>query len=298
MFARTHDGVDVEFTHREGQLTLTFRRDGALVGQRVVDVREVDCNATIATARLMVELTLEELAFEEEARARDVDPPAPIATHTIDLTTPPQAAIPPRRREPEHALVRSEPSDEREHVSTSRVERPTFRLGTTADVGIGVALASYASVVASAVIDAAYAPSNGAVAPEISGRGGLFTSLPSRSQMEERDVWLSIVASRWDLCGGIRGDAFRARGCAGTIAGSMLAEGAESAAIVSLGARIEVAWQATNRTALLVAAEALSLQLPTRIDLVVEEWASPASEEVSPVSLMFSTGVTGDWLTL
>ncbi len=288
-------GISVTFEHEADLFTLTFRREGKVIGERVLDVRDADCSAMTNMARLVVELTLEEIAFaeEEHLRALSTAPTQPTTEPTTPAHAP--ALVATHSAEP---TARDAARDAERAPVVSIAEPSTFRLGTTADVGIGVAFASYASVVASAVVDAAYAPASASVAPEISGRAGLFTALPSHSLMEERDVWLSVVASRWDVCGGVRGKHFRARGCAGTIAGSMLAEGAQGSAIVSVGARLEAAWQATHRTALLIAAEALSIQLPTRIDVIVEEWADPVTEEVSPISLMFSTGVTGDWLTL
>ncbi len=291
--------VTVGFAHEADRLTLTFRRDGSWIGTRVLDVHNVDCASMIATAQLVVELTMEELAFAEAERSLPTEERG-IVLQELPPTPGEPAASPSPEVLPELLI---EAATQVRAVTQSRslkdaIERPTFRLGTTADVGVGLALSASASVIGSAVLDAAYAPAGSGVVPEVSGRGGLFTSLPARSRLDERDVWLSVLASRWDVCGGVRGPAFRARGCAGTIAGSMLADGAQSSPLVSLGARLEAAWQATDRTALLVAAEAISLQAPSQISVTVEEWADPVTEELSPISLMFSTGVTGDWLTL
>lgn len=273
-------GVSVAIESAGDSATLRFHRGGELIGVRELHVQGASCVDLAAAARLLVEVTLEDLAFAEAPAAPEPVTAAPLPARHIQI---------PATQDEIEPATQGPPSTGAEAAASSA------RLGTTAEVGLGVALAGYASVIGSAVLDAAWAPST-ATSPEVSGRAGLLGALPSRVTIDERDAWLSLIASRWDACGGVRGEAFRVRGCIGLLAGGLLAEGASSAGLVSVGVRLEGTWQASRRVGLLVAADAASIQRPSEIHLEVADWESPASVPTSPLSLVFLTGVTGDWL--
>ncbi len=292
------DDVVVEIAEESGRITLAMRSGEDLLGLRVIDVDGAACPDVVRAAGLVMTVTLAALGVTrtEPATPVEAQEEAPSAADPAPARADPRGAFVPGATTPPWADAARPRGDLR--VATVAAARPRgdLRVATAVDVGVGLALTGPAtSLVSSVTMDVGYAPS-GELSPELSGRGGFFVSFPARAFPDDRAVWLSLYASRWDLCGGIIGESFRLRGCAAVLGGGLVAVGAETSGLAAVGARAEGTWRATDRVGVVLATDALSVLYPFSL------WTPPGggseghAEELGPLSLVFSTGVVAAWL--
>ena len=268
-----------------GRVDIVVTAAGEPVGTRSIDAVDASCTELTEATSLAVGLALAEIAIARAAMATPVDPePRREPPVRIDASAPeevvarPLAVAPPR----DVAVPAAGPA--------SRLQA-----GVSAELGLGVAFTAYTSLVATVAADVAYAPDE-SWSPEVSGRAGMLASFPSRITIDEVDVWPGGYAARLDGCGGTRAAAARLRACATAMVGAIAGDGIQTDTIVALGGRVEGTWRASSRVGLFVAVDALSLVRPLWVRSEPGDFSAVGTDEVSDLSLLFSSGSNFDWL--
>lgn len=289
--------VTVRVQERAGLVALSVLQDGALLGTRSIEAGDATCEDQLRAALLAVTVALEDAGLSQAAPA--VEPALEPTLATEPASQAPAPEPPPEPNAPAvqslHSAAPSSPPAP-PNRATEPSERGGLRAGVAAEVGVGVALTAAASMTTSALFDVAYAPP-AELAPEISGRAGIFASLPNHSSLLERDVWLSLVAARVDGCGGVLHADVRARACASAMLGGFSGDARGSTFAMVAGARVEGTWRATPRVGVTLGADALFPLAPEDIILpATDVWIEQETEDFGPFALAFSLGVVTDWL--
>ena len=280
--------VTVRVQERAGVIELALLSSGALLGTRSIEVDGAACEDQLRAALLAVMVALDDAglprAAAHPAPVPSAEDPAPVPSTEVQPIQAPERSSPPAPR-----------TTARDSIEPS-AERRALRAGVAAEVGVGVALTAAASMTTSAMIDVAYAPP-AELAPEVSGRGGIFASLPNHSSLLERDVWLSLVAARVDGCGGVLHADVRARACGSAMLGGFLGDARGSTFAVVAGGRVEATWRATSSLGVTLGADALFPLAPEDIVLPsTDVWPDQETEDLGPLALAFSLGVVAEWL--
>ena len=290
--------VTIRVQERAGLIALSVLQDGALLGTRSIETGDASCEDQLRAALLAVTVALEDAGLSQTAPAVE---PALEPTLAREPASQPRAPEP--APEPDAPAVQSlqsaapsSPPARSNRATEPSSARGGLRAGVAAEVGVGVALTAAASMTTSALFDVAYAPP-AELAPEISGRAGIFASLPNHSSLLERDVWLSLVTARVDGCGGVLHADVRARACASAMLGGFSGDARGSTFAMVAGARVEGTWRVTSRVGVTLGADALFPLAPEDIVLPASNvWPEQETEDLGPFALAFSLGVVTDWL--
>ncbi len=284
----------VRISEQRGLITISVTTGSGELGRRTIDAGSASCPQIVRAASLALDLALADLELSADSSAT---PPA--AEPTTEVVPASPATVDPPVPGP---VLPSAPP------IVDRAERPnvdagrSWQAGASFETGLALAFTTVTSMVAGISADVAYAAGE-RWAPEVSGRGGVFVAFPSRTEIDEREVRLSAYAPRIDGCGGIRGPKVRIRGCASALGGALVGSGDGTEALLMLGGRLEGTWRASGRIGLFLAVDALSMLWPRAFlppqsaESEITWYAQPVyGQETSPISLLFSTGVTTDWL--
>ena len=270
-------GVSLRVTEVEGRIDIDVVLDDRALGNRSIDTGGASCAEIVQATALALGLALDEVAVARREALLAIAPAAPVA------------AI------PELQVVAPVFTPARDTAQVPEPAPRALQAGLSAEMGLGVAFTAYTSMVATIAADVAYAPGE-SWSPEVSGRAGMLASLPSRISIDEVDVWPAGYAARVDGCGGLRASSARLRACGSVVAGALTGDGIEDDTLVALGARLEATWRASPRVGLFVAVDALSVVRPLWVRTQPGDLLAMGSDEISDLSLLFTSGSNFDWL--
>jgi hypothetical protein len=261
----------------DGRIDIDVTSGERALGKRSIDTGGASCADIVQATALALGLALDEVAVARREALLATAPAAPVApTPELQVVAP---VLPPAR----------------DSAQVPETTPRALQAGLSAEMGLGVAFTAYTSMVATVAADVAYAPGE-SWSPEVSGRAGILASFPSRISIDEVDVWPAGYAARVDGCGGARAEDARLRACGSVVAGALTGDGIEDDTLVALGGRLEATWRASPRVGLYLAVDALSIVRPLWVRTQPGDLSAMGSDEVSYLSLLFTSGSNFDWL--